>query len=143
MMTKTPCPFRASQDTKLAAARRTNACQLFQGLAAIFVAAVVETAKAARKPGQIAVIPEGTAPLQGLSRVNDDLVQEMGRRAPNQRIGTVEQDATLQYSHKKQAQPTYDGDCGQGCPEIPWTEKRVTLASRLTKSEEILGHRGP
>jgi Transposase DDE domain group 1 len=91
----------------------------------------VETAKAARKPGQIAFIPEETAPLQGLSRVNDDLLQEMGRRAPNQRIATVDQDATLQYSRKKQAQPTYDGERGYQPMIAIWAEMDLVLSDEF------------
>ncbi len=62
-----------------------------------------------RLPGQIAYIPEETAALEGLGRVNGDLVQRCGERSPDQRIATVDQDATIIESHKQQALPTDEG----------------------------------
>jgi len=64
-----------------------------------------------RLPEQSAYIPEETRPLEGLGRVNRDLVQRCGERCPDQRIATVDQDATIIESHKQQALPTYEG-CG-------------------------------
>src|SRR5256885_3075407 len=72
----------------------------------------IETAKAQRKPDQIAFIPKETVPLEGLARVNDDLLREVGRRIPGQRIATVDQDATIQESRKKEALPHYAGGRG-------------------------------
>src|ERR1035437_4513105 len=69
----------------------------------------VEEAKQRRLPEQIAYIPEETRPLEGLGRVNRDLVQRCGERCPDQRIATVDQDATIIESHKQQAFRTYEG----------------------------------
>jgi hypothetical protein len=66
----------------------------------------IAQAQQRRLPGQIAYIPEETAPLEGLGRVNRDLVQCFGERAPGQRLATVDQDATIIESHKQQALPT-------------------------------------
>ena len=66
----------------------------------------IEEAKQRRLPGEIAYIPEETPPLEGLGRVNRDLVHRFGERCPDQRIATVDQDATLIESHKQQALPT-------------------------------------
>lgn len=43
--------------------------------------ALITAAQARRGPEEIAYIPEETAPLQGLARVNRTLVQEVGRRS--------------------------------------------------------------
>jgi len=63
-------------------------------------------ARQQRLPGELAYIPEETVPLEGLGRVNRDLVQRFGERAPDQRLATVDQDATIIESHKQQALPT-------------------------------------
>jgi hypothetical protein len=66
----------------------------------------IEAAKQPRLPQQIAFIPDETLPLEGLGRVNRDLVQRCGERSPDQRIATVDQDATIIESHKREALPT-------------------------------------
>jgi hypothetical protein len=66
----------------------------------------IEEAKQRRLPDAIAYIPEETLPLQGLGRVNRDLVQRLGERGAEQRIATVDQDATILESRKQQALPT-------------------------------------
>ena len=48
----------------------------------------------------IAYIPEESAELQGLGRVNRSLVQELGSRCSEQLIATVDQDATIIESRK-------------------------------------------
>ena len=63
----------------------------------------IEAAKQRRGPEQIAFIPEESDGLAGLGQVNQELVQELGRRCPEQRIATVDQDATIIESHKQQA----------------------------------------
>jgi len=57
-------------------------------------------------PGESAYIPEETVPREGLGRVNHDRMQRCGERAPDQRLATVDQDATIRESHKQQALPT-------------------------------------
>src|SRR6202158_340630 len=56
--------------------------------------------------GQVAYIPGENAALQGLGQVNRDLVGELGRRCADQRIATVDQDATIIESHKQEAKAT-------------------------------------
>ena len=72
----------------------------------------IEAAKQARIGDQIAYIPEENAPLTGLGRVNRALVQELGRRCPDQRIATVDQDATIIESRNRLALRTYEGERG-------------------------------
>ena len=56
--------------------------------------------------GQVAYIPGENAALQGLAQVNRDLLQALGGRCPDQQIATVDQDATIIASHKREAKPT-------------------------------------
>lgn len=74
------------------------------------------TAKAQRPAGQVAFIPEDTAPLQGLAQVNVELVRAVAARCPEQRIATIDQGATIQESHKRAALPHYDGGRGYQPP---------------------------
>ena len=94
-------------------------------------AEAVEAAKGARKPGQLAFIPKETPPLEGLARVNDDLLREMGRRMPSERIATVDQDATIQESHKKEALPHYEGGRGYQPMVAVWAETQLVLADEF------------
>jgi len=71
--------------------------------------AKIAEAQQRRLPEQIAYLPDETPALEGLGRVNRDLVQRCGERAPDQRVATVDQDATIIASHKQQALPTYEG----------------------------------
>ena len=72
----------------------------------------LEQARDGRKPEQIAFIPKDADALAGLGEVNRELVRELGRRCPEQRIATVDQDATIIESHKRQALRTYEGERG-------------------------------
>ena len=53
-----------------------------------------------------------SAPLRGLVQVNQDLVQELGRRCADQKIATIDLDGTIIESGKKQAQKSYEGPSG-------------------------------
>ena len=74
--------------------------------------AKIEEAKQRRAPEQIAYIPEETEALVGLGLVNRELVRELGRRCPDQRIATVDQDATIIESRKQEALRAYEGERG-------------------------------
>jgi hypothetical protein len=91
----------------------------------------VAAAKAARKPEQIAFIPKETSPLEGLARVNDDLVRETSRRMPEQRIATVDQDATIQESRKREALAHYEGGRGYQPMVAVWAETMLVLADEF------------
>jgi hypothetical protein len=70
------------------------------------------TAQAQRPAGQTAFIPAETEPLQALGQVNVELVRAVAVRCPDQRIATIDQDATIHESHKREALPHYDGGRG-------------------------------
>ena len=91
----------------------------------------IEEAKQQRLPEQIAYIPEETPALEGLGRVNRDLVQCFGERVPDQRIATVDQDATIIASHKQQALTTYEGVRGYQPMLAAWAETGLVLADQF------------
>ena len=65
--------------------------------------AQIETAKQQRRLDQIAYIPEETEALRGLGLVNRELAGELVRLCPEQRIATVDQDATIIESKRREA----------------------------------------
>ncbi len=91
----------------------------------------IEQAKQQRKPEQIAFIPEEVDALAGLGEVNRELVRELGRRCPEQRIATVDQDATIIESHKREALRTYEGERGYQPMLAVWAEMDAVLADEF------------
>lgn len=91
----------------------------------------IEDAKQRREPEQIAFIPEESAPLEGLGLVNRDLVQCLGERCPEQQIATVDQDATIIESRKREALATYEGSRGYQPMLAVWAEMDVVLADEF------------
>ena len=91
----------------------------------------IEEAKQRRTGDQIAYIPEETEPLVGLGVVNRTLVQGLGRRCPDQRIATVDQDATIIESRKQEALRTYEGERGYQPMLAVWAEMNVVLADEF------------
>lgn len=81
--------------------------------------------------GQVAYIPGENEPLQGLAQVNRDLIAEVGRRCPEQKIATVDQDSTIIESHKREALPTYQGDRGYQPMLAVWAETDLVLADEF------------
>ena len=71
----------------------------------------IEAAQQRRLPGERAYIPE-ESPLAGLGQVNRELVQRLGERCADQRVATVDQDATIIESRKREALATYEGERG-------------------------------
>jgi hypothetical protein len=91
----------------------------------------IKAAQLRRKPEQIAYIPEEGAALAGLGQVNRELVQRLGRRCPEQRIATVDQDATIIESRKQEALRTYEGERGYQPMLAVWAEMDVVLADEF------------
>ena len=91
----------------------------------------IEEAKGRRGPEEIAYIPEESAPLQGLGRVNRRLVQELGSRCAEQGIATIDQDATIIESRKQEALRTYEGERGYQPMLAVWAEMDVVLADQF------------
>lgn len=81
--------------------------------------------------GQVSYIAEESAPLRALAQVNRELVQEVGRRCPDQKIATVDLDATIIESHKREARPTYQGGSGYQPMLALWAETNLVLADEF------------
>jgi hypothetical protein len=91
----------------------------------------IEEAKRRRTGDEIAYIPEETEPLVGLGWVNRVLVQELGRRCSDQRIATVDQDATIIESRKQEALRSYEGERGYQPMVAVWAETNLVLADEF------------
>jgi hypothetical protein len=93
----------------------------------------IEHAQQRRLPGQIAYIPDETPPLEGLGRVNSDSVRRFAELSPDQRISTVDQDATIIESRKQQALVTCEGQRGHQSVgrRTVWAETGLVLADQF------------
>lgn len=96
----------------------------------------IAAAKGRRSGDEKAYIPEESEPLVGLGLVNRALVQELGRRCPEQRIATVDQDATIIGSRKQLALRTYEGERGYQPMLAVWAELNVVLADEFRDGNE-------
>ena len=80
---------------------------------------------------QVSYIPAENEPLRGLAQVNADVVEELGRRCPDQRIATIDLDATVIESWKREAKATYEGGSGYQPMLALWAEMNVVLADQF------------
>ena len=80
---------------------------------------------------QVSYIPAESAPLRGLAQVNQDLVQELGRRCTNQKIATIDLDGTIIESWKKAAKKSYEGSTGYQPLLALWAEMNVVVADEF------------
>jgi hypothetical protein len=104
--------------------------------------AKIEASKDQLRLGDISVIPEETAGLRGLAKVNHDFVGEFGRRCPDQKIATVDQDATIVESHKREALRTYEGERGYQPMLAVWAETDLILADQF-RDGNVPAHKDP
>jgi hypothetical protein len=81
--------------------------------------------------GRVAAIPGESAPLEALAKVNRDVVQELGRRCAEQKIATLDLDATIIESWKREAQVTYQGRSGYQPVLALWAEMNVVVADEF------------
>lgn len=81
--------------------------------------------------GQVSYIAEESVPLRALAQVNQEMVQEVGRRCGEQRIATVDLDSTVIESYKREAQPTYQGGSGYQPMLALWAEMNLVLADEF------------
>ena len=88
---------------------------------------LIAAAQAARPAGQVAYIPAETAALQGLARVNTALVHRVAARG-KRATATLDHDATLQESHKREALPHYQGGRGYQPTAVYWVEQDLVVA---------------
>ena len=92
--------------------------------------------------GTKAYIPGENAALSGLGLVNRDVVLEVGRRCPEQRIATVDQDATIIESRKQEALRGYEGErCYQPMLAV-WAEMNLVLADEFRDGNVPAAYQG-
>jgi hypothetical protein len=88
---------------------------------------LIEQAKARRTKDQVAYIPEENEALQGLAKVNLGFVHRVAAELKCTRA-TLDHDATIQESHKREAQFHYKGGRGYQPSVIYWAELDMVLA---------------
>ena len=92
--------------------------------------------------GTKAYVPGENAALSGLGLVNRDVVQEVGRRCPDQKIATVDQDATIIESRKQEALRGYEGErCYQPMLAV-WAEMNLVLADEFRDGNVPAAYQG-
>ncbi len=91
----------------------------------------IEEAQLRLKEGEKAYIPEETVALQGLAAVNRTAIAEVGRRCADQKIATVDEDATIIESRKREAKGTYEGERGYQPMLAVWAETGLILADEF------------
>jgi hypothetical protein len=100
---------------------------LFDFLYAFHSEDLIQQAKQAMKPGQKAYIPKENEALQGLGRVNAEFVRRVSQPLKITQA-TLDHDATIQESHKREAQPHYKGGRGYQPSAIVWAELGLAIA---------------
>src|SRR3989475_7495639 len=91
----------------------------------------IEQAQQALADERVSYIPEENPALQGLAQVNQDVVRELGRRCAEQKIATLDVDATIIESWKREAKPTYEGCTGYQPVLALWAEMSVVVADEF------------
>jgi hypothetical protein len=110
-------PGRPMRVGAIAGAHAAGADTLRNFLYTFHDPALITAAQAQRAPGEVAYIPAENAALQGLGRVNVALVQRVAGQGRGTRA-TLDHDATVQESYKREAQVHYKG--GRGVPALYW-----------------------
>ena len=91
----------------------------------------IEQAQQALAADRVSYIPEENPALQGLGQVNQDVVRELGRRCAEQKIATLDVDATIIESWKREAKPTYEGSTGYQPVLALWAEMSVVVGDEF------------
>ncbi len=88
---------------------------------------LIEKAMDERPKDTVAYIPAENAALQGLEQVNVALMHEVVRRGGGHKA-TLDHDATIQESHKRDALPHYKGGRGYQPAAVYWVEQDLVVA---------------
>jgi hypothetical protein len=91
----------------------------------------IEQAQQALAAERVSYIPEENPALQGLAQVNQDVVRELGQRCAEQKIATLDVDATIIESWKREAKPTYEGCPGYQPVLALWAEMSVVVGDEF------------
>ncbi|MBM4363130.1 MAG: transposase [Deltaproteobacteria bacterium] len=87
---------------------------------------LIERAKRLRPSGTVAFIPAESELLAGLARVSVASVHAIAARGKGTRA-TLDHDATIQESHKREALPHYRGGRGYQPACIYWAEQDLVI----------------
>jgi hypothetical protein len=88
---------------------------------------LIKEAQASRKEGQIAYIPKENDALRALGECGEELVKRVTVKRKSKKA-TLDLDATIQESHKKEALPHYKGGRGYQPSVIYWAEEDLVVA---------------
>lgn len=88
---------------------------------------LIKQAQERRAPDALAYIPEENTALAGLGRLNVELVRRLAGQGQGKRA-TLDHDATIQESHKREALAHYKGGRGYQPAAIYWVEQDLVLA---------------
>lgn len=91
----------------------------------------IEQAQRELPAERVSYIPAESVALQGLAQVNRDVVRQLGRRCREQRIATLDVDATLIESWKREAKLTYEGYTGYQPVLALWAEMNVVVGDEF------------
>ncbi len=91
---------------------------------------LIAAAQAARKAEQVACVPGENAALGQLAEVNRALVHRVSRLGTCTRA-TLDHDATIVESHKREAQPHYKGGRGYQPAAVYWAEQDLVVADEF------------
>jgi Transposase DDE domain group 1 len=90
----------------------------------------IEEAQQLKRGGAACIVGE-SRPLAGLQSVNRRLIAGVGAGAQNQKIGTVDADATIIESDKREAKMTFEGAHGYQPMLAVWAETGLILADEF------------
>jgi hypothetical protein len=102
---------------------------------------LLSTARSENPADEASVIYPESPALVGLARVQEHVVAELFRHRP-QSVATLEMDATIIESHKKQALPHYKGGRGYQPSLVYWVEQDVVVADEFRDGNVPAG-KGP
>ena len=88
---------------------------------------LIAQAQAQRPPDTVAYIPAENAALHGLGGVNTALVHRAAAQGRST-TATLDHDATIQESHKREAFPHYQGGRGYQPTAVYWVEQDLVVA---------------
>ena len=91
---------------------------------------LIAEARAGRKKDQVAYVPGENQALQELAAVNEAFVHRVSRLSTCTKA-TLDHDATILESHKREAQPHYKGGRGYQPAVVYWAEQDLVVADEF------------
>lgn len=107
-----------------------------------FLSVFHDEAEMSRRPAEGAWIPKENEALEGLARVNTGLVHRAAAAACAD-CATLDLDATLIESHKREARPHYQGGRGYQPTAVLWAEQDLVVADQYRDGNVPAGMRTP